>query len=315
MTTVLWPHVLDAPTLPDCTVRVYDTDQPLPQDVADAEVFVVWARPGHLFAEDARLLRSVTLVQSLMAGTEQLEAAGFAPGSIISSGSGLHDRTVTEHTLALILALVRRLPRLQRAQEASTWDTGAAGHQPLHHDGPVTTLLDARVTIWGFGSIAATLAPVLSDLGARVTGIARSAGERHGYRVVSAEDAGSVLAETDVLVSILPGGPETADALGADVFAALPDHAYVVNVGRGSVLDEDALVAALENGTIAGAALDVMKTEPLPEDSPLWTAPNIVLTPHCAGGRPVEPEKLVADNIAAVLAGRQPRNVVKVNEG
>ena len=128
----------------------------------------------------------------------------------------------------------------------------------------------ARVLVWGFGSIGQTVAPVLQQLGAEVRGVARSAGERSGFPVVAEEDLAQELGQTDVLLMVLPSTAATTRALDADRLAALPAHAYVVNVGRGSTVDEPALVAALSEGGIAGAALDVTSTEPLPADSPLW---------------------------------------------
>nr|WP_284302834.1 NAD(P)-dependent oxidoreductase [Mobilicoccus caccae] len=113
-----------------------------------------------------------------------------------------------------------------------------------------------------------------------------------------------------MLISILPGGPATRHALDAARLERLPEHAYVVNVGRGSTVDEDALVEALNAGRLGGAALDVMETEPLPADSSLWSARNIVLTPHCAGGRPVGASDLVAHNLAAMNTGSPLRNQV-----
>jgi phosphoglycerate dehydrogenase-like enzyme len=109
---------------------------------------------------------------------------------------------------------------------------------------------------------------------------------------------------------ILPATPATTRALDAGRLAALPRHALVVNVGRGSTVDEPALVAALTERRIAGAALDVTEVEPLPVDSPLWDAPGLLVTPHAAGGRPVGADELVAANLAALLAGRELRNVV-----
>lgn len=310
MTRLLWPDVLDTPTFDDTEVIVYDAAAPLPESAADADVFVVWGRDGRRIPDDARLLTRVRLVQGLMAGTEALESARFGADVAICSGVGLHDRPVAEHALALLLALVRRVPDCLEAQRESRWLSEYAGHQPLHHEGPVTTLIDARVLIWGFGSIAATLAPMLTALGAQVRGVARSAGERHGYPVVTEEDLDAALAETDVLISILPGGPATRHALDAARLERLPEHAHVVNVGRGSTVDEDALVEALNAGRLGGAALDVMETEPLPADSPLWSARNIVLTPHCAGGRPVGASDLVAHNLAAMNTGSPLRNQV-----
>jgi phosphoglycerate dehydrogenase-like enzyme len=140
--------------------------------------------------------------------------------------------------------------------------------------------------------------------------VGRSAGERAGFPVVAEDELDAELRQTDVLVMILPSTEATTHALDAARLAALPRHALVVNVGRGTTVDEPALVAALTEGRIAGAALDVTEVEPLPADSPLWDAPDLLLTPHAAGGRPVGSDELVAANLAALLAGGELRNVV-----
>jgi phosphoglycerate dehydrogenase-like enzyme len=189
------------------------------------------------------------------------------------------------------------------AQAERRWAGELGGVQPLHPAGAITSLIDARVLVWGFGNIGQSLAPVLEQLGAQVRGVARSAGTRGGFEVVAEDQLDSELRRTDVLVMILPASESTRDALDAQRLAALPRHAYIVNVGRGSTVDEAALVEALNAGDIAGAAIDVTATEPLPQDSPLWDATNLVLTPHAAGGRPVGADELISDNVAAFLAG------------
>jgi phosphoglycerate dehydrogenase-like enzyme len=166
------------------------------------------------------------------------------------------------------------------------------------------------VVVWGFGSIAATTAPLLTAFGARVTGVARAAGERHGYPVRTEADFPALLPTADALVMILPATPSTRHAFDASVAALLPRHAWVVNVGRGATLDESALLDAVRSGRLGGAALDVTETEPLPPSSPLWDEPNIIVSPHAAGGRPLGAPELIRSNLAAFLAGRPLRNVV-----
>jgi phosphoglycerate dehydrogenase-like enzyme len=301
-----------APAVPEDveTVR-YDASAPVPDEHLNAEALVVWGSSSADLRAVAGRMPRLRWVQSLAAGPDSVLAAGFPEDVVISSGSGLHDRPVTEHALALTLALVRRLPAAVRAQQEHRWADELGGLQPLHPEGAVTTLLGARVLVWGFGSIGQTVAPFLEQLGAEVRGVARSAGERSGFAVVAEEDLRQELGQTDVLIMILPSTAATTRALDADRLAALPEHAYVVNVGRGSTVDEPALVAALSEGRIAGAALDVTSTEPLPPDSPLWDAPNLLLTPHAAGGRPVGADELIAANLGALLAGRELRNVVE----
>jgi phosphoglycerate dehydrogenase-like enzyme len=298
--------------LPDGVEVVgYDASAPVPDEHLDAEAMVVWGNSADDLAAVAGRMPRLRWVQTLAAGPDAVLQAGFPDEVVVTSGAGLHDRTVTEHALALVLALVRRLPDAGRAQAEHRWAGELGGLQPLHPEGPVTTLLDARVLVWGFGAIAQTLSPVLRDLGAQVRGVARSSGERAGFPVVAEDDLAAELPRTDVLVMILPSTDATERALDADRLAALPSHAYVVNVGRGSTVDEPALAAALAGGRLAGAALDVTATEPLPPGSPLWDAPGLLLTPHAAGGRPVGADELVGANLAAFLAGRELRNVVE----
>lgn len=281
----------------------YAAADPIPAEHRDADALVVWGVPAPVLAEHARVLPGLRLVQSLAAGPDSLLRAGFGEGVVLAGGAGLHSVTVSEHALALILELVCRLPQAAAAQREHRWATELGGVRPLHPQGPVTTLLDARVLIWGFGQIAQHLAPLLQGLGARVRGAARTAGARAGFEVVAEADLGTALESTDVLVMILPATADTRHALDADRLARLSPDAYVVNVGRGSTVDERALLEALTGARLAGAALDVTETEPLPADSPLWQAPNLVLTPHAAGGRPVGADPLIAANLAALAEG------------
>ena len=165
------------------------------------------------------------------------------------------------------------------------------------------------MTIWGFGSIGQTVAARFAAFGARVTGIARSAGERGGFPVRASADVDEVLPQTDVLVLVLPKSPETDNLLDARRLALLPAYAWVVNVGRGNAIDERALAAALHEGTLGGAGLDVFQTEPLPSDSPLWDAPHVIVTPHNAGGRPLHTREFITDNLQRLLAGQPLRNL------
>lgn len=313
MTTVLLPTSLPlSPTLPDgVRAATYDVTQPVPDDLADAEALVVWGNATPQLADAARRMSNLRWVQTLAAGSDAVLAAGFAPHVRVTSGRGLHDGPVAEHTLALVLAVARRLPELVRAQDAHRWAAELGGMQRLPHEGgEFRSLSGARVLIWGFGSIAARLAPLLTVLGAQVIGVASRAGQRAGYPVITPEEAAQALPGTDVLIGILPATPTTRRALDADVFARLPEHAWVVNVGRGATLDERALLAAVRAGGIAGAALDVFEVEPLPAGSPLWDEPRILITPHAAGGRPVGADTLLADNIGAFVRDEPLRNVV-----
>lgn len=297
--------------LPDHEVVVFDPAAPIPAEHRDADALVEWVLPADRLAEAARDLPRLRLVQTLSAGPDAIAAAGFGADVALASGRSLHDATVAEHALAMLLALVRDLPRLATAQAQGRWDDAYRSEQADPETAGRFTLDGAHVAIWGFGGIARRLALVLEALGARVTGIARSTGERGGTPVVSHDLLPELLPRVDVLVSILPATAATDGVVDAGILAALPSHALFVNVGRGAVVDEPALRAALEQRTIRAAAIDVTRVEPLPAGDPLWTTPNLLITPHVAGGRPRGAAALVLENLAAIAAGEPVRNRVE----
>lgn len=299
------------PTLQGVSFVVIPAAQPVPEEHVDAEVLVAWGQPLSVLQDAATKMTRLRLVQGLAAGPDLLFAAGFAPEVLLSSGVGLHNGPVTEHALALLLALIRQLPLAIERQHEHVWDARLAGAMtPRADDGRITSLQGAKIAVWGFGAIASTLAPVLASLGAEVTGVARSAGERHGFPVVSDDSLPELLPSTDVLIMILPRTESTNHALNAERLAQLKPGALLINVGRGTTVDGEAVIKALESGRLAGAALDVTEVEPLPESSPLWDAPRLLITPHVASGRPQHADALLAENISALIDGKPLRNLL-----
>ncbi len=294
------PFTLD-PVPEGVEVAVYDARRPLTPDLLDADAAVVWGFAGEVLTQMATAMPRLRWVQAMTAGPDALLAAGLPDRVQITVGRGFHDQTVTELAVALTLAATTALPYYGEKQRAHEW--AGPGFRPLHATDRLATIIDANVLIWGFGSIGQHLAPVYTALGARVRGVASTAGDRSGYPCFTDADLPVLLPETDVLVMVLPHSASTRHALNADRLALMKPTAWVVNVGRGTCVDEDALVVALETGRLGGAALDVFATEPLPADSPLWDAPRTILTPHAAGGRPVGVERAVRANIAHLLAG------------
>lgn len=311
---ILVPTLVDfpagAPVDGEVEVVAYDPNEPLPTEHLDADALVVWGMSNDLLHDAAARLTQVKWVQLLSAGSDAALAAGFSPSVAITSGRSLHDAPVAEHALALLLAAARRLHVLMRAQIGSRWASEIGGIQPEPSPGLFSTLRGAHVAIWGFGSIGSTLAPLLTGLGARVTGVATQSREQDGFTVVTADDLPELLPTVDALVMILPSSPSTTHALSEQLIAALPDHAWLVNVGRGSTVDENALIAALRAGELGGAALDVTSVEPLPSSSQLWELPNVIITPHSAGGRPLGAAELISQNLRAWLAEEPLRNLV-----
>ena len=309
---LLLPDSIDLDvTLPD-GVRsiVYAIDQPVPDEHLDAEAMVVWGNPVALLRDAAWRLTRLRWVQTLAAGPDAVLQANFAPSVTITAGTGLHDLTVAEHTLALTLAAARRLNLLTRAQIGHRWADELGGRQLVDEPDNFRTLRGARVAIWGFGGIAATLAPYLAALGARVTGVARTAGTRHGFPVITADRLPNLLPNTDVLINVLPATADTDQVVNGAVLGLLPRHAWLINVGRGSTVDEAALLDAIRTRRLGGAALDVFETEPLPATSPLWDEPAVMITPHAAGGRPIGAAERIALNLAALIADQPLNNVV-----
>lgn len=291
------------------TIHPYDVKVPIPEELVDADILVTWINSTENLRDAAQRMKNIRWIQALAAGPNDVLAAGFDTSrTVITTGSGTHDDTVAEHTLAMLLSGTRKLYEMRDFQARSEWPGHLGGSYP--RGGELTTLRGAQVLIWGFGGIARTLTPLLHALGARVQGVARTAGVRNGVEVLGEDKLADLLPETDALVMILPGSEATRNALNAERLKLLPRHAWVVNVGRGISVDEDALVDALESGEIGGAALDVFSQEPLPASSRLWKAPNLTISPHAAGGRPSGCTDLIADNLRLFMAGRPMKNVI-----
>jgi phosphoglycerate dehydrogenase-like enzyme len=288
---------------------VYAVDKPVPDEHTDAEALVVWGNPAAQLRDAARRLSRVRWVQTLAAGPDAVLAAGFAPDVVITGGTGLHDLTVAEHALALTLAAARRLNLLVRAQVGHRWAGELGGLQPVDDPTSFRTLRGARVLIWGFGGIAATLAPYLSALGARVTGVARSAGsgtlpgdhERRPARPAAADRRpGDDPAAT----------PDTAAALDARILALLPAHAWVVNVGRGSTVDE--APCSRRSGPAGSAAR--RWTSSGPSRCPRTPAVGRAERSHLAARRRWPADRRgarIAENLAAFRSGGPFTNVVE----
>jgi phosphoglycerate dehydrogenase-like enzyme len=200
-----------------------------------------------------------------------------ARGVRVTTSSGANARVVAHAALAGMLALARRLPQLLQAQRERRWAPLFGADMPRDLDGQTAVLV-------GWGPIGQALAPLLQALGLQVVVVRRSdeaAGP--GLRTVAYDGLAGVLPRADWLLLACPLTERTAGLIGAAEFALLPPAAQLVNVARGEVVQEAALIDALRSGRLAGAVLDVFAHEPLPADSPLWGLPNVIATPHTAG--------------------------------
>ncbi len=289
----------------------YDPRDPIPGEHYDATVLVAWGNSDNHLKHAASHLHSLQWVQTLAAGADSVLGAGFGEGVIVSSGRSLHNLPVAEHALALVLAAARRLHTVIRAQIGHRWAEEVGGVQPEHNPDVFTTLRGARVLIWGFGGIARTITPHLLALGATVVGVGRSKRVESGFAIVSNDELADELPRADVLLMILPATGETYHALNAERIALLQPRAWVINVGRGSTINEQALMQALKEKRIGGAALDVTEIEPLPVSSELWDQANLIITPHAAGGRPLGASELVRENLDRFKSSRKLLNLIE----
>ncbi len=202
---------------------------------------------------------------------------------LLTNLSGFYDRAVAEAVLAGILAFDRQLPRLLAAQRERRWIKSEV--EPA-----IRQLHGSRVVILGAGGIAQRLAMLLQAFECQLGLFARRSPSAQWHTLAELDSA---LPERDVLINTLPHTPQTINILNAERIARLPATAIIVNAGRGSALDEDALVAALDARRLAGAILDVTQPEPLPVDSPLWSHPQVILTQHTGGRFPGETQAKV----------------------
>lgn len=279
--------------------------------IADAEVaFMGQVTPAQLKA--AARLRWLHSPAAGVGG--MLFPEMVASPVVLTNARGMSADTIAEHVLAVTLAMFRRLPDAVRAQSAKVWAQDAislAGNR---------SVANAHVVIVGLGSIGRAVAARLRALGARVTGVRRNpaAGADSAERVVAAGALHEVLPEADVVVVSAPHTRETRGLIGARELALMPAHALLINVSRGPLVDEGALVEALATGAIGGAALDVFNDEPLPADSPFWTLPNVLVTPHTSGLRPDHWDAAIAlfsENLRRFEDGRPLLNVVDKRAG
>jgi len=225
-------------------------------------------------------------------------------GVALTNSRGVFDTTLPEYLLTLMLALVKDLPGTLAAQADREWR-----HRLLR------PLAGGHAVIVGAGSIGRAAGALLRSMGVRVTLVGRS--ERDGNpgegRIRAVADLAQLLPEGEWLVVLTPLTPETRGLIGPAELAALPSGARVVNIGRGPVLQETALIEALQSGALAGAALDVFEREPLDPESPLWDMPNVIVSPHIGGDvidTPAAFSESFLANLRRYIAGESLENVV-----
>jgi len=264
--------------------------------IDDAEVLITFGAhmSDHVLERGHRL----RWIQAVGTGVDGIvDRPALRDEVIVTNLRGLHGPAVSEAVLASMLALSRGLRRALAQQSEHRWERF-----------PATLLSGRTVGILGVGAIASALAPRCAALGMTVIGVSSAPRAQASFeRVVGREQLASVAGEVDFLVLLTPYTPETHRIVDARVLGAMRPSAYLINVARGGVVDEQALIEVLVQRRIAGAALDVFETEPLASDSPLWTLDNVLITPHTAGFHvdyPDEALPIIEENLRLFMAGR-----------
>lgn len=282
-------------------------------ELPDTDIFVGWS----LRAKQLEAAQKLKWLHSTAAGVAQLMYPELrSSGIAVTNASGVHTIPIAEHVLGLLLALAHRFPSAFRHQAARHWGQQEIWDEPVRP----RELCGAMLLVVGLGAIGREVARLARGLGMRVVAVTRSgsAAPELAERVVPASELDALLPDADFLVLAAPETTETHHLINAARLAKMKPLAYLVNVARGSLVDESALTAALREHCIAGAALDVAGEEPLPESSPLWTLENCFISPHLSGASDSlwdRQAELLLDNLDRWFSGRELRNRVDLARG
>lgn len=274
---------------PDAEIVVAKNEQSAKEWVVEADAVL----GNRFFLQSLPYAKRLRWMQSNSVGMDLLFGSGLIPSELqITSAKGLYDGEIAEHAVALLLALLRNIPFFCEQQGRASWRRCS-----------LRTIAGARCLVLGWGKIGQAIGERLRALGAEVYGVSRR----------GPQEWRDLLPTTDVLMMALPSTPLTAQMIGKGELAKLPSTSYLVNVGRGETLDEAALITALREERLAGAALDVFTEEPLPSGSALWGAPRLLITPHVARSIESAPQRwepLFVENLRRFSIGEPLLNCV-----
>lgn len=262
---------------------------------------------GQPDAEQAMRLDNLKWIHLTSAGytaydRDDFKSALRARGAMLTTSSGVYDDPCAQHALAMMMAFARRLPELLKTQ----FDDRAWHWTQLRSE---SFLLNGQTALlFGFGAIAIRLCELLAPFQMNLIGVRRTVKGDEPIRIITDEQVAEFLPLADHVINLLPDNHSTTRYFGEGRFRQMKPGALFYNIGRGSTVDQEALLAALESGRLAGAYLDVTTPEPLPPDHPLWSAPNCYITPHTAGGQNLEQHDLVEhflENLRRFVSGRE----------
>jgi D-2-hydroxyacid dehydrogenase (NADP+) len=289
---------------PGINIDMVDHHSKVGPYIGSADILVTFGAhmSDHVLKEGANL----KWVQALGTGVDGIVGEpSLRDGVLVTNMHGeIMADSMADAAFLSMLALSRNLPRALRNQSRRTWERF-----------PSRLLNGKTVGIFGVGMIAADLAPKCKAFGMRVVGITSTKRELPGFdRMVGREELERTLPDLDYLILLIPYSAETRGIVGAKVLSAMKPSSFLINLARGGIVDEESLVNALKDGKIAGAALDVFATEPLPEDHPFWAMENVIVTPHLGGFHDEYAHRAlptVEENVRRFLAG-DTRNMINV---
>ncbi len=296
---------------PEITLQAYAEDGALPGSLNKAEGVLRWIA-GKRYADLAAQGEQVRWLHTASAGVDHVltPALRAKPNLTVTNSGSAFEIAISEFVLAWMLMVARRLPLLLERQRAHVWEW--VPQQELH---------GATVGVIGLGPIGRGVAMRCKAFGMRTLGLRRHSEPVEGVEEVLTGPDGlaRVLAESDYVVLAAALTDSTRTLLGAEELARMKPGAWIINIARGAMIDEPALIAALQNGTIAGACLDVFAREPLPTDSPLWDMPNVYVCPHSSSGwtegLQTRQKQLFLDNLRRFAQGEPLANVVDIARG
>jgi D-2-hydroxyacid dehydrogenase (NADP+) len=285
----------------------------VPEEIQDTDVFIGWSlRPERVVGA-----KKLKWIHSPAAAVHQLMFPELIDSQVVvTNSSGVHGPVVAEHALAVLLALAKRLPQAMRYQAKRMWS-----QDQLWHEHPRPREVDgATVAVIGMGGIGSEFTERAKKLGMKVIAVRQnpSKGCAGADEVYPPSQLDEVLPRADYVLLCTPVTPATTALINAKRLAHMRPDSYLINVGRGTLVDEAALIAALQTRRIAGAALDVFEEEPLPAESPLWSLDNVLITPHTAGvteGLWERHYRLIAENLKRFRAGQPLLSEVNKKEG
>jgi len=304
-------HEIEA-HLPKNTIVVrVDSEGNINGDATDAEVYFSWfyLKPTtlHRVLDAAPLLR---WHHAPNAGVNHILTPKYLERDLIlTNGAGVHGIPIAEFVITYLLAYTKRLPILYQLHAEHNWQRGL----------PNIELFGKTLLIIGAGGIGQEIAVRAKAFGMRIFGSSRQSQPLPNFdKVVGANEWKQLLSESEFVVIAAPLTPETKGLIDLETLRLFRPDSYLINIARGAIVEESALTKALQEGWIAGAALDTVFTEPLPAESPLWTLPNVFITPHCSRNSPRVKERTIAlflENFTRYRQGQQLRNVVDKTAG